>query len=56
MKQKIRICPKCGSADIELKPTVIEAFGGAVPFTIKCNNCGYVSRLEIEKEIGYKKK
>ena len=50
MKKKIRICPKCGSEDIEIKPKVLDVFGG-FPFTIKCNKCGVKSSMVIEKEI-----
>ena len=54
-KQMTRICPKCGSGDIEYKPTSLEAATGRVPFTMKCNNCGFESKMIAEKKIKLKK-
>lgn len=39
LKDKIRICPKCGSVDTESKVTILQAAG--VPFIITCNSCSY---------------
>jgi len=46
--KKFRLCPKCKSSDVELKPTVLESGFGLLPFTIKCNKCNFKSRIEVE--------
>lgn len=46
---EIKICPNCGSIDIQSVPSVLEAVG--VPPTFKCKKCLYEGQLfpEIEE-------
>jgi len=47
--EKISICPKCGSIDLEKKITIMTALGSPSPYT--CNKCSYSSHIfpRIEK-------
>jgi transposase-like protein len=43
-----KVCPKCDSENIELKPKTIEASQG-FPQTHKCQECGFESIAFPEK-------
>ncbi len=45
---KLKVCPKCGSTNIDYKPTVLESSLGSALHTHRCNNCGYESKLFLE--------
>jgi len=46
---KIKLCPRCGSTKVDLKPTPLQADLGMMP-NYKCLKCGYESDIFAEKE------
>jgi len=52
MKNRILICPKCGSIDIKSHPDHLSAVIGVTPIESQCKNCGFLSK--IFPEIGIK--
>ena len=49
--KKIEICPVCKSPDIFLY------MGGQIGMLYKCNACGYIGPIVLEKDLGeYNKK
>ncbi len=50
MKKKyIKICPKCKSIDIGLRPQSLWFFG--LPPTFKCNKCNYIGYIFPEIKL-----
>jgi len=45
----MRVCPRCGSEDVEIKPTVVQAAFGLSP-SYKCNKCGFEGDFFSEVE------
>jgi len=48
MKNKIKVCPKCKSTNINLNITTSASYGA--PQTYKCENCGFESYIISEKD------
>ena len=42
---KLKTCPQCGSADINLY------MGGNLGMQYKCRTCGYIGALIVERDI-----
>ncbi len=45
MKRRVLTCPQCGSARVNV------AMGSLTGQVYRCNACGYVGSLILEKEI-----
>jgi len=51
-KEYVRICPNCGSLDIEILNVQKQfTFAFGMPTTYKCNNCGFSSYVFPEVDV-----
>ena len=52
MKNKVFICPRCGSVDIKINADHLTSVIGVTPIDHKCRNCGFTSKVfpEIESK------
>ena len=51
MEKRIKICPKCGSINIELE-RISKSLIGITPPTYRCKKCGLTQKIFPEIEIG----